>query len=366
MPGHYFSPLFIFAIALSYIPSFRRRQKKESTKSAVIHFVKRYLSLVGIGIAMNGINNILDGDSKPLNYAIIALTALILLVGLVTLILRGKAKKVCGKILGGLVIFAGVAGVIIALVNFILLVTGKTRDSLGYWLVLHHIGFAGLVALPFALIKGKKGTLVRFIAGFGMLGLVALFHEGDLANDLFASNLELVDCVADGGFAGGFAWGAMLILFTAFSDLYYECKKKFVAATAIYLVPVAAMLVAIFKTLPESDTYAGALSTFLPINKGSVSPSYVLVSIALALIAFNIYDLFNFYKGKFDPLSWWGKNPILLYIIEFAVIGGLTAALGGFFETASAVVSVVIVIATAVLLTLLAYILDKKNIILKL
>ena len=158
----------------------------------------------------------------------------------------------------------------------------------------------------------------------------------------------------------------MLILFTAFSDLYYECKKKFVAATVIYLVPVAAMLVAIFKTLPAHDSFAGAMSTFLPINKGSVSPSYVLISIALALIAFNIYDAFNFYKGKFDPLSWWGKNPILLYIIEFAVIGGLTAALGGFFETASAVVSAIIVIVTAVLLTLLAYILDKKNIILKL
>ena len=40
--------------------------------------------------------------------------------------------------------------------------------------------------------------------------------------------------------------------------------------------------------------------------------------------------------------------------------------LGGFFETASAVVSAIIVIVTAVLLTLLAYILDKKNIILKL
>lgn len=360
------APMFIFAIALSYIPSFRRREEKESTKSAVIHFLKRYLTLIGIGIAMNGINNILDGDSQPLNYAMIALTALILVAGIITLILRGKAKKVCGKILGGLVVFAGVAGVVIALVNFIMLVTGKTRDSMGYWLVLHHIGFAGLVALPFALIKGKKGTIARFVAGFGILGLFAIFHEGNLANDLFANNLELVDCVADGGFAGGFAWGAMLILFTAFADIYYECKKKFVAATVIYLVPVAAMLVAIFKTLPAHDSFAGAMSTFLPINKGSVSPSYVLISIALALIAFNIYDAFNFYKGKFDPLSWWGKNPILLYIIEFAVIGGLTAALGGFFETASAVVSAIIVIVTAVLLTLLAYILDKKNIILKL
>ncbi len=363
------APMFIFAIALSYIPSFRRRQERESTKAAVIHFLNRYLTLIGIGIVMNGINNILDGDSQPLNYAMIALTALILVVGIITLILMAvkcKAKKVFSKILGVLIVFAGVAGIVIALVNFIMLCAGVTSDSLGYWLVLHHIGFAGLVALPFALVKGKKGTAVRFVGGFLMLALFALFHEGDLSGDLFANNLELVDCVADGGFAGGFAWGAMLILFTAFADIYYESKKKFVAATAIYLIPVAAILIGIFKTLPETEGFAGALSTFLPINKGSVSPSFVLISVALGLVIFNIYDLFNFYKGKFDPLSWWGKNPILLYIIEFAVIGGLTAALGGFFETASVAVSIVIVAVTTVLLTALAYILDKKNIILKL
>lgn len=363
------APMFIFAIALSYMPSFRRRQERVSTKAAVLHFVNRYLTLIGIGIAMNGINNILDGDTAPLNYAIIALTALILLVGIITLILmaaKAKAKKVFAKILGGLVVFAGAVGVGIALVNFIMLVTGATSDSLGYWLVLHHIGFAGLVALPFALVKGAKGTTVRFIAGFGILALFALFHEGDLAGDLFANNRELVDCVADGGFAGGFAWGAMLLLFTAFADIYYANKKKFVAATAIFLVPVIALIIAIFKTLPDTESFAGALSSFLPINKGSVSPSFVLISVAFGLVAFNIYDAFNFYKGKFDPLSWWGKNPILLYIIEFAVIGGLTAALGGFFGTASVAVSIIIVVVTTVLLTALAYILDKKNIILKL
>ena len=96
----------------------------------------------------------------------------------------------------------------------------------------------------------------------------------------------------------------MLILFTAFADIYYECKKKFVAATVIYLVPVAAMLVAIFKTLPAHDSFAGAMSTFLPINKGSVSPSYVLISIALALIAI--------------------RNQLLLPQIAAAAISGIS------------------------------------------
>jgi fucose 4-O-acetylase-like acetyltransferase len=165
---------------------------------------------------------------------------------------------------------------------------------------------------------------------------------------------------------GGIAYGAMLLIYTSFADIYYADKKKFIASVAVFTVPVAFILAGIFRTLPETETFANALSTFLPVNKGSISPSYILISMVLSFIAFLVYDAFNFYKGKFDPLSWWGKNPILLYIIEFAVIGGLTAALGGFFVTASAVVSAIIVIVTAVLLTLLAYILDKKNIILKL
>ncbi len=93
---------------------------------------------------------------------------------------------------------------------------------------------------------------------------------------------------------------------------------------------------------------------------------YVLVSVALGLIIFNIFDLFNFYKAKFDPLSWWGKNPILLYCIEFAVIGGLTVAFEDFFHAASTAVSAIIVITVTAALTLLAYFLDKKNIVLKL
>lgn len=154
------APMFILAIGLTYIPSFRRRAERSGTKVAVLHFLGRYLSLIGIGMCMNGINNILDGDSKPLNYVIIALTIAVLVSGLITLILKAckakKAGKVCGKIVQYLVILLGVLGICITTVNFIMLCLGKTDHSFGYWLVLHHIGFAGLVSLPFANLKGKK------------------------------------------------------------------------------------------------------------------------------------------------------------------------------------------------------------------
>lgn len=159
----------------------------------------------------------------------------------------------------------------------------------------------------------------------------------------------------------------MLLIYTFFADMYYESKKNYFISLGIFAVPVAALIAAVFTTLPEGITaWAGALSSFLPINKGSVSPSYVIITAFISLVAFAVYDAFNFYKSRFDPLAWYGKNPILLYIIEFAVIGGINAALGDFFKTASVLVSAIIVIVTVALLTLFAYVLNKKNVVLKL
>lgn len=367
------APMFILAIGLTYVPSFRRRAERDGTKAAVLHFVCRNLTLIGIGVCMNGINNILNGETEPLNMVIIVLTVGVLVSGILTLILGAfkakKAKKVCSKILQIILLVMGVAGIVITTVNFIMLCLGKTADSYGYWLVLHHIGFAGLVALPFVAISANNGTggATRLISGISILVLFAVFHEGDLSGDLFANNMELVDVVADGGLAGGFAYGAMMLIYTFFAELYYKNKKTFLISVGVFALPVIAILVGVYMTLPAGlDTYANALSTFLPINKGSISPSYVLVSMLLSLIAFIVYDCFNFYKGKFDPLMWWGKNPILLYIIEFGFIGALTAFLGDLFGTLPVAPSIIIVLVVTVLLTTVAYLLNKKNIILKL
>ena len=54
---------------------------------------------------------------------------------------------------------------------------------------------------------------------------------------------------------------------------------------------------------------AGALSSFLPINKGSVSPSYVIITAFISLVAFAVYDAFNFYKSRFDPLACTARTP---------------------------------------------------------
>lgn len=365
------APMFILAIGLTYIPSLRRRCERDGKKSACIHFLGRYLTLIGIGMVMNGVNDLLDGKSEPIpmfcKCVALGAVALILVYAVLRLAKAKKAAHFAGLALQYLIIAFGVFGVALAFVNAVMLVSGKTGDSYDHWLVLHHIGFAGLVALPFALLNGKRATLIRFIGGFALLALFALFHEAAFSWTAFNNNRELIDVVADGGFLGGFAWGAMLIIYLAFSDLYYKGRKSFLTGLGVYAVFTAAVLVGVFMTLPEgTSSWAGALSSFLPINKGSVSPSFVIVSSFISLFAFFVFDLFNGFKPKFDPLMWWGKNPILMYCIEFAVVGGITAAFGDWFKTAPVPAAIAITVGTAAALTVLVYVLNKKKIIVKL
>ncbi|MBR5427079.1 MAG: hypothetical protein IK118_01915, partial [Clostridia bacterium] len=318
------------------------------------------------------VNDILDGKwDQPLPLMFIVLTLLVLVLSIVGLILklakvRSRAKYY--NVLGWYVAFVGVVGLVVAFVNAVMLVTGRTASSFGHWVVLQHIGFAGLIALPFALLEGKKGHWLRLVCGTLMLALYAVFHEGDLANDLFASNRELIDEVADGGFIGGFAFGAMLILYLFFAEEFRSRKHRYLPPLALGVlgIAVAGVIAGVYLTLPETDSYAGALSSFLPINKGSESPSYVLISGFISLFAFYIFELFNGVSLAFDPLAWWGKNPILLYCVEFAVIGALNVALEDTFKAASTPVAAIIVLAVASALTFTAYLLNKKNIVIKL
>ena len=365
------APAFILAIGLTYLPSLQRRIEKHGTKNAVLHFVRRYLMLIGIGITMDGVNDILDGKwDQPLPLMFIVLTLVVLLgsvAGLILKLTKVKTRARYYAVLSWYVAFVGCVGLIVAFVNAVMLVTGKTGASFGHWVVLHHIGFAGLIALPFALLKGKKGHWLRLACGSLMLALYAVFHEGDLAGDQFASNRELIDEVADGGFIGGFAFGAMLILYLFFAEEFRNRKNKYLPplALCVFGVLTAGVLTGVFLTLPEGG-WAGAISGFLPINKGSESPSYVLITGFLSLFAFYIFELFNGLSIRFDPLAWWGRNPIFLYCIEFAVIGGLNVALEDAFKAASAPAAAAIVAAVAALLTFIAYLLNKKNILIKL
>lgn len=75
------APMFILAIGLTYIPSLKRRIERDGKKKASIHFVGRYLTLIGIGMTMDGVNDLLGGKDNPIEKVckIVSLTVVVLL-----------------------------------------------------------------------------------------------------------------------------------------------------------------------------------------------------------------------------------------------------------------------------------------------
>ena len=103
------------------------------------------------------------------------------------------------------------------------------------------------------------------------------------------------------------------------------------------------------------------------INKGSISPSYIIVSLFISSFIFFIVDLFINKKYKFDFFEIWGRSPILMYILEFALVGGVTSLLpDSLIANAPTLLALFICFILTTILTLIAYFLYKKNKIIKL
>lgn len=350
------APMFMFAIALTYKHSFDSRVKRMGEKTAVKHFLFRYTALIGIGSLLSAVNVVLDSDIDDFaDYIFIALIGVFVLSAVLMLIARISRKKgflgAMKKLMAATVLIMGVLTIILCTYDFIALMAGKpdfgSVKRYGYWLVLQSIGGAGLITLIFI----KYGTLTRLIAGIGLLASYAVVHE--------TGNQELLDVVPQGGIFSSLSWGALIVLGTVFADWYYSNKRRFLVGLAVAAVPTV--------IIASGIIYDAAGSLLLGIRKGSASPGYMIVSLCVSVAVFAVFDLFNFYKLKFDPLAWWGKNPILMYLLEFGLVGGyavLAEALG--WLDISVAVSVTQAAALTASLTLIAFILDKKKIIIKL
>ena len=74
--------------------------------------------------------------------------------------------------------------------------------------------------------------------------------------------------------------------------------------------------------------FTAGTNEYFMINKGSISPSYLIVSLFISSFMFMVVDLFKNIKFKFDFFEIWGKSPILMYILDFFVVGACTSLLG--------------------------------------
>ncbi len=222
------APFFIFAIGLTYRPSFERRLARDGAGKTYAHFAVRYLAIAGIGAVFAAGESML-GDAEV------------------------------------------------------------------FWGVLQAIGISGLVTL--AVIRLKR--VWRVVIALGILVGYQLLLDHFLLDSVLHSS--------HGGLPGSLAWSAMLILSTVMADLFYEKQRL----GGSYLPWLLIALV------------VGVMAAFLvPVSKNRVSLSYVLLCNAFSAFLFSVFHAFTARVKKGVPfLSWWGMNPLFLYVLHLILTG---------------------------------------------
>lgn len=337
------APAFIFAIGLTFALSFNKWQKQYGTKNAVIHYLERALAIIGVGTFLSLCNKFLDmfGGNYTLNafdwtvfaFSVVAIIGLVLRI--VFTIPALKKFSIYGEQIFYISLSClGIMNIIITSIDYAYVVAG-TGVKYSYWVTLQDIGFAILLALPF--VKAKNW--VKFLGATLITIAFSIYHQ-------IGNNKELLDVIVHGGVVGGFGWAAMLIFDMFIADLFF--KKH-------YLMIVVSTMFCCLGII--ATQWLGV------INMGSCSPTFILVGVGLSGVIFSLFQLLDrFHKSKFDPLVWWGKNPIIMFLVEFFVIGLYTS-----FMPDSALANAPVWLAllqgviAVVLLTAFTYLLSKKK-----
>lgn len=163
------------------------------------------------------------------------------------------------------------------------------------WGVLQAIGVAGLVALPFM----RLSPAWRAIAGVLLLGIYQVLLDRFWLSQMLAA--------PHGGFYGALGWSGMLLISTALADLFHRTKEK----------PLPYLLASTLTLVTGI-----ALSLLVVVSKNRVSASYVIISTGVSALAFAFFHWLEDMRGVRLPLlTTWGKNPFLLYLLHYALIG---------------------------------------------
>ena len=164
------------------------------------------------------------------------------------------------------------------------------------WGLLQALGAAGLITLPFIRVNYR----VRWLIGVAILCVYQFFLDKYW--------LDLVINAAHNGPQGALSWSAMLIIATSIGDLYQEKEKRKMILWLSILFIIAGIL----------------LGYIIPISKHRASASYVILSLGLGCLLFNLFHLMeNRYHYTFPILSEWGKNSLLLYILHGIILGAM-------------------------------------------
>lgn len=339
------APAFIFAIGLTFALSFSKWQKLYGTKMAVIHYLERALSIIGLGTFLDLCNKVLDSfdgyilnafDFTILAFSIIALIGLVLRFVSLIPAFKKKLSPIAEQIFYIALSCMGFMNIIITTIDFFAIYNNFGAFRYNYWVTLQGIGFAILVAFPF--VKAK--SWVKFVGALAITIGYSVFHQ-------IGNNREWLDVIVHGGVIGGFGWGAMLIFDMFIADIYFKNKKALALSISAFFCGIGVFLTQWLGT----------------INLGSCSPTFILVGVGLSGLIFFIFEFLDkFHKSKFDPFLWWGKNPIIMFLVEFFVIGVYTTFMpDSMLSGASWWLASIQGIIAIVLLTALAYLLSRNK-----
>jgi predicted acyltransferase len=163
------------------------------------------------------------------------------------------------------------------------------------WGVLETLGTAGLVALPFMFLAPDWRPIA---AALPVLGYEAIAHYG------FRGWLAAHDKGHLGGIPGGLAWAGIVLLGTYAGSLVRKGNTRGLRAycAALGMMALAGGLV---------------LSRTIPLDKPTVTPSYLLLvtgAAAIALLLFSVLDL------RFLPFRIFGVNALAVFMLHGIVL----------------------------------------------
>ena len=340
------APIFFLVIALNYIPSFRQRAGRDGKKAAYLHFVIRYLAILGFGCCIKTIENVFDGQTDAFDTICLVCTVIALVSGIATLLLgisekTARARAVVRKILIASLAAAGAICIVSSSVNAYQIFYLDTHKN--YWGVLQSIGAAGLIMLLFV----ESGAAVRGAAAGFLFVIYAFFHE-------IPGNMELIDVDVQGGLSGILGWTSMLLAFSVMADLYYRDRAarrggRTGAAAHSYLIGLAVLVVL---------GITGGL--LFVVNKGSVSPGYILVNLPISAFLFWLFSLTDGWEPRLRPLTWWGISPVIMYLLQYLLVDVVLSLADG-LTGLSFVPALCYVIGVTLVITAIAYLLHRKQ-----
>jgi len=204
------------------------------------------------------------------------------------------------------------------------------------WGALQSIGVAGLLTFP--LLKLKKEW--RALIGVGLLVVYQI-----LLDNFF---LEIVLRSQHGGIIGALGYTGMMILSTVLADFFFGSgqEKKW------------------FPWLSFLALAAGiGLWFVVPVSKHRVSASYVILTTGASAVLFWLFHLLvDRLKVRIWLLESWGRNPLLLYLLQYLVMAVFILPPFPAWNTDAPLWLVMVQSAVLlIVLTLIAWFLEKKE-----